>query len=87
MVRDHLDYWIAALAALLPERDIRLTFTSFDSPVLQERFSETVMPTIDPGYFVASPVTKLPALADSRLIRRCTRTLRKLDDVDTPLLP
>jgi len=35
MVRDHLDYWIAALAALLPERDIRLTFTSFDSPVLE----------------------------------------------------
>ena len=46
MLIDHLGYWTAALAALLPQRDVRLTFTSFDCPVLQERFCDTVMPTI-----------------------------------------
>lgn len=46
MLKDHLGYWIAALTVLLPERGVRLTFTSFDSPVVQDRFFDTVMPKI-----------------------------------------
>lgn len=46
MLKDHLGYWVTALAALLPAWDVRLTFTSFDCPVLQERFCDTVMPAI-----------------------------------------
>jgi hypothetical protein len=50
---DHLAFWSRALADLLPHRRTMLTFTSFDSPVLRERFEDTVRPALARG---TSPV-------------------------------
>jgi hypothetical protein len=42
----HLNYWQRVLAALLPSAAPQLRFTVFDSPVVRERISDTVLPAL-----------------------------------------
>jgi hypothetical protein len=44
MLSDHLRFWALALSDLLPSRRAVLEFSAFDSPVLLERFRDTVVP-------------------------------------------
>jgi hypothetical protein len=42
----HLGFWEKVLADLAPDADPDLRFTAMDSPVVQERFSDTVLPRL-----------------------------------------
>jgi hypothetical protein len=46
MLTDHLTFWHAVLAGLLPEAVARTTFTVFDDATLAERFADTVLPGV-----------------------------------------
>jgi hypothetical protein len=48
MLTDHLRFWTAALARLVPGRRVVMEFSAFDSPVLVERFRDTVLPALEP---------------------------------------
>lgn len=48
MLVTHLRFWIRALADINPAVSVRIEFTSFDSPVLLERFRDTVLSELSP---------------------------------------
>jgi hypothetical protein len=45
---NHLRFWTAALADLVPERSTTVSYTVFDFPPLAERVKDTVLPAIEP---------------------------------------
>jgi hypothetical protein len=48
MLISHLRYWIRAVTDIAPGVNVRAEFTSFDSPVLLERFHDTVIGALQP---------------------------------------
>jgi hypothetical protein len=48
MMIAHLNYWIRAITDVAPDSSLRADFTSFDSPVLAERFHDTVLSGLSP---------------------------------------
>lgn len=44
----HLRYWIDAITALAPDVSVLAEFSPFDSPVLEERFHDTVLDALEP---------------------------------------
>jgi hypothetical protein len=48
MLIEHLSYWIHAISSLAPGVDVRAEFSSFDSPVIRERFYDTVLGALQP---------------------------------------
>jgi hypothetical protein len=48
MLIDHLRFWVHAFSHLVPLRRGVIEFSSFDSPVLLERFRDTVVPALIP---------------------------------------
>jgi hypothetical protein len=47
MLIKHVGFWERALGELLPNRRAVIEFSAFDSPVLLERFHDTVLPALD----------------------------------------
>jgi hypothetical protein len=48
MLISHLRYWIEAITALAPHADVIAEFSPFGSPVLEERFRDTVLAALEP---------------------------------------
>jgi hypothetical protein len=48
MLSRHLDYWIRSITDMTRSSHLTLEFTSFDSPVLLERFNDTVLDSLLP---------------------------------------
>jgi hypothetical protein len=48
MLETHLRFWLHAITDLVPGTDLRVEFTGFDSPVLRERFHDTVRAHLEP---------------------------------------
>lgn len=48
MLSDHLRFWIDAVTAIAPGAATTIEFTPFDSPVLEERFGDTVLAAMRP---------------------------------------
>jgi hypothetical protein len=45
----HLRFWIAALADLVPARDVTVSYTVFGFPPLAQRLTDTVLPALEPA--------------------------------------
>lgn len=43
----HVRFWIAALADLLPDRDVTVSYTVFGFPPLAQRLTDTVLPALE----------------------------------------
>jgi hypothetical protein len=57
----HLGFWQRVLADLAPDAGPRLRFTTLDSPVLRDRFTDTVLPALTgPAPTTAVPVVDEP---------------------------
>lgn len=48
MLISHLRYWIEAITAIAPHASVIAEFSPFDSPVLEERFHDTVLVALEP---------------------------------------
>jgi hypothetical protein len=48
MLVSHLRYWIDATTAIAPQASVIAEFSPFDSPVLEERFHDTVLDALEP---------------------------------------
>jgi hypothetical protein len=48
MLIEHLRFWAQALTDLLPGRRVLIEFSAFDSPVVLERYRDTVVPALEP---------------------------------------
>jgi hypothetical protein len=48
MLSSHLNYWIRSITDITPSSQLTIEFTSFDSPVLLERFKDTVLSSLLP---------------------------------------
>ena len=48
MLIRHLQFWIRALTDIAPGHSVTAEFSPFDTPVLQERFDDTVLPALQP---------------------------------------
>ena len=46
MLIEHIRFWARALGDLLPDRQAVIEFSGFDSPVVVERFHDTVLPAL-----------------------------------------
>ena len=47
-LRSHLRFWIDATTAIAPQANVIAEFSPFDSPVLEERFHDTVLDALEP---------------------------------------
>ncbi len=48
MLTSHLRYWMRAITEIAPDANMVIHFSPFDSPVAEERFTDTVVPALQP---------------------------------------
>ena len=48
MLTSHLRYWMQAITEIAPDANLVVQFSPFDSPVARERFTDTVVPALQP---------------------------------------
>ena len=48
MLTSHLRYWMQAITEIAPDANLVIQFSPFDSPVARERFTDTVVPALQP---------------------------------------